>query len=418
MYIDLVRPGETLAAVAARTGVEASRLQELNNLESAAVTAGQALIIPSNRYVVQPGDTLWEISRRAGVSTQALQRANPAAARVLRPGQALRVPEPDRRPAEIIGYLPLTDPGVTAADIGRWGIPLTYVAIFAYLIDQAGTLTPVDDAAAIRAARAVGARPLMSIANMQAGGAFSPVIARAIIATPVVRERVISAILRIVAEKGYDGVDSDIENIDVSEREGYVDFLRELKERLGEGRLLTVAVPPKWDEFTFAYARGHDYAGIGRVADRVYLMNYEFHWVGGPPGAIAPLPSVRRALLYAARQMEARKILSGISTTAYDWPLPDTPENRARAWSHQEALAIAIREGVPIRYDPVSETPWFRYRADGAEREVWFEDARSLLMKFQLLREAGVAGTGIWQLGAFSPQFPPLVNALFQVRRA
>lgn len=417
MYVDLVRPGETLAAVAARTGVEAARLQELNNLPSAAVTAGQALIIPSNRYVVQPGDTLWEIGRRSGVSAQMLQRANPAATRTLRPGQALRLPDPVRRQAEIIGYLPLTDPGVTATDIGKWGIPFTYVAVFAYLIDQAGTITPVDDAAAISAARAVGARPLMSIANMQAGGAFSPEIARAIIATPAVRERVISAILRLVAEKGYDGVDSDIENIDVTERAGYVDFLRELKARLGEGRILTVAVPPKWDEFTFAYARGHDYAGIGRVADRVYLMNYEFHWVGGPPGAIAPLPSVRRALLYAARQMAAGKILSGISTTAYDWPLPDTPENRARPWSHMEAQAIAIREGVPIRYDPVSETPWFRYREGGAEREVWFEDARSLLLKFELIREVGVAGTGIWQLGAFSPQFSPLVRSLFQVER-
>jgi len=416
VYIAEVRPGETLAAMAARLAVTEEQLIAANRLPSSAVTQGEALLVPSSRYVVQPGDSLFSIAAITGVPLERLRRANPGAERVLYPGRTVRIPAIPRQAAELIGYLPLTDPGVAAADIQRWGISFTYVAIFAHLITDEGDLPPIDDAEAIRTAYAVGARPLMSIANMRPGGAFDPELARRIITDATVRERVIANILQIVEAKGYAGVDSDIENIPQELRTGYVDFLRELKARLGD-RLLNVAVPPKYDEATFAYARGHDYAGIGQVADRVFLMNYEFSWVGGPPGAIAPLPQIRRVMQYAASLIPREKLLNGLSTTAYDWELPDTPENRARPWPADEAVQIAVRSQVPIRYSETAASPWFRYTDEGTEREVWFEDARSVMAKFLVVRDLGLKGIGIWHLGAMNSQLAELIEAFFSVQQ-
>lgn len=417
MYITVVGPNEGLAEVARRTGASADQLAAANGLQTEQrVTAGLSLIVPSNRYVVQPGDTLTEIARMAGITLPELRRANPGLPQAIYPGRPLRIPDPSKQAVEVIGYLPLTDPGVTAADIEPWGDQLTWVALFSHLITAEGELPPIDDTAAIEAARAAGAQPLMSIANMEPGGTFSPELARRIITVPEVREQVITNILRILEEKGYAGVDSDIENIDEDLRSGYINFLAELKQRLGR-RPLNVAVPPKYDETTFAYARGHDYAGIGRVADRVYIMNYEFSWVGGPPGPIAPLPQYRRVLQYAASLIDRAKILAGISTTAYDWELPDTPENRARPLPHDDAVALAIENGVPIRYSEPQQSPWFRYTADGTEREVWFEDARSLMAKFRLIRELGLRGYGIWHLGARNSQLITLSRQLFSVQQ-
>jgi len=417
MYVTEVRQGEGLADVALRTGVTADQLTSTNGLPSPAVTRGQALLVPSNRYIAQPGDSLWRIAEISGVPLQALARANPGAERALYPGRPLRLPTPAQQRAEVIGYLPITDPGVNAEDIAPWARQLTWVAIFSHLITEEGELPPINDAEAIRATYAAGARPLMSIANMRTGGAFSPEIARTIITDAAVREKVISNILSMVEQKGYAGVDSDIENIPSDLRAGYVNFLRELKARLG-ARPLNVAVPPKYDETTFGYARGHDYQGIGQVADRIYLMNYEFHWVGGPPGAIAPLPQTRRVMQYAASLMPKQKILNGISTTAYDWELPDTPENRARPWPSDEAVQIAVRNGVQIRYNETQESPWFRYQGEGGrQHEVWFEDARSIMAKFRVMRELGLGGTGIWHLGARNSQLPPLIDYFYEVVR-
>lgn len=416
MYITEVRPGENLAIIAERVGVTADQIMATNGLPSPEVTTGQALLIPSNRYYVEPGDTLWNIAQLSGIPLAALQRANPGADRNFYVGRPLRIPAPTQRPAEVIGYLPITDPGVTAEDIAPWARQLTWVAVFTHLITKEGDLPSLDDAAAIRAAYDAGAKPLMSIANMQPGGAFDPEIAEAIITNSEVRERVISGILSIVDQKGYAGVDSDIENIPRSLRDGYVNFLRELKDRLGE-KVLNVAVPPKYDETTFGYARGHDYAGIGQVADRVYIMNYEFHWVGGPPGPIAPLPQARRVMLYAASLMPSAKLLNGISTTAYDWELPDTPENVARPWPDDEAVQIAIRNQVNIQYNPTAESPWFRYTEEGRQREVWFEDARSMMAKLITVRDYGLLGLGIWHLGALNSQLPPLIDYFFNVTK-
>jgi spore germination protein len=416
VYIAIVRQGETLAELAARVGVTVEQLVATNGLPSRSVTVGQALLVPSNRLVVQPGYSLWRIAELSGVPVEVLRRANPGAERALYPGRTVRIPAPPKRPAEVIGYLPLTDPGVTAADITPWAKDLTWVAIFSHLITGEGDLPPINDTEAIRATYAAGAKPLMSIANMEPGGAFSPDIARQIITDSAVREKVLSGILRIVNEKGYAGVDSDIENIPRELRGGYVNFLQELKGRLS-GKHLNVAVPPKYDETTFGYARGHDYAGIGRAADRVYIMNYEFHWVGGPPGAIAPLPQTRRVMQYAASLMPKDKILNGISTTAYDWELPDTPANKAKPWPHDEAVQIAVRNQVPIRYSEPQESPWFRYRADGKEHEVWFEDARSLMAKFRVMRDLGLGGMGIWHLGALNSQLIPLIDYFYTVEK-
>lgn len=416
MYIAVVGQGETLAEVAARTGVTAEQLVAANRLPSQAVTTGQALLVPSTRYVAQRGDSLWRIAELSGVPVEVLRRANPGADRALYPGRPLRIPVPAKQRAEVIGYLPLTDPGVTAEDIAPWAKDLTWVAIFSHLITQEGDLPPINDTAAIRATYAAGAKPLMSIANMEAGGAFSPEIARAIITDKGVREKVIDGILRIVNDKGYAGVDSDIENIPRELRAGYVDFLRELKARL-DGKHLNVAVPPKYDEYTFGYARGHDYAGIGRVADRVYIMNYEFHWVGGPPGAIAPLPQTRRVMQYATTLMPKEKILNGISTTAYDWELPDTPENRAKPWPDDEAVQIAVRDQATIRYSEPQESPWYRYETGGKRHEVWFEDARSIMAKFRVIRELNLGGIGIWHLGALNSQLISLIDYFFNVQR-
>jgi len=415
MYATSVAPGESLAQIARRTGVAVAALAAANGLApDQGLTPGLALVVPSSQYIVQPGDTLFSIARQSGLTVAELRRANPGLPQVLYPGRRLRIPDPPRRAAEVIGYLPLTDPGVTAEDIAPWQGGITWVALFSHLIDSEGNLPPISDAAAISAAREAGAEPLLSIANMEPGGAFSPDLARRIITVPEVRERTIANVVRLLDEKGYAGVDADIENIDADLRQGYVNFLTELKQRIGD-RLLNVAVPPKYDEQTFAYARGHDYAGIGQVADRVYIMNYEFSWVGGPPGPIAPLPQYRRVLLYAASLIDRSKLLAGISTTAYDWELPDTPENRARPLSHDAAVALAIERGVPIRYSEPQASPWFRYTEGGVEREVWFEDARSLLAKFAVIRDLGLRGYGIWHLGSRSSALVTLGRLLFSV---
>ena len=57
---------------------------------------------------------------------------------------------------------------------------------------------------------------------------------------------------------------------------------------------------------------GMDYAGLGRAADLIFLMTYEWGYAYGPPMAVAPLGQVRTVLDYALTAVAPEKIFMGI----------------------------------------------------------------------------------------------------------
>ena len=58
---------------------------------------------------------------------------------------------------------------------------------------------------------------------------------------------------------------------------------------------------------------GMDYAGLGRAADLIFLMTYEWGYTAGPPMAVSPLPNVRTVLDYAVTEIPPEKIFLGLS---------------------------------------------------------------------------------------------------------
>lgn len=114
--------------------------------------------------------------------------------------------------------------------------------------------------------------------------------------------------------------------------------------------------------------------------------------------AVAPLASVRRVLEYALTEMSAEKIFMGFPNYAYDWALPyQAGSTRAELIGNEYAVQLAARVGAEIHFDETEQTPWFHYTgADGLVHEVWFEDARSALAKFQLLEQYHLRGLGVW----------------------
>ena len=136
---------------------------------------------------------------------------------------------------------------------------------------------------------------------------------------------------------------------------------------------------------------------MGEVADRLLIMTYEWGYKFGPPLAVAPINRVREVVQYAVTEIPREKLSLGLANYGYDWPLPYI-RNRtiARTIGSIEAVSIARREGAEILFDPTAMSPWFRYRRNGILHEVWFEDVRSWQAKFDLVKEFGLGGIGIW----------------------
>ncbi len=422
VIIHVVQPGETLNTIAEQYGVTPERLiidNELPNPENLVVGQSMIVRIPTEVYTVQPGDTLASIASSYDITTKDLLRNNPWAAVELNPGQTLVITfeeESKLSNALINGYAyPFID-----RNTFRKTLPfLTYQSLFTYGFTPEGDLVPLDDSELIGIGYQEGVRPIMMLAPMNAEMNFDSQIAHDMFVNEAGQSRLIDNIVATMQEKGYVGLDIDFEFILPEDRQLFINFISNVKNRLEPLGLLTfVALAPKTSgEMTGLLYEAHDYPAIGAIADIVLLMTYEWGYLYGPPMATAPLNNVRQVLEYGVSVIPREKILMGIPNYAYDWALPFVQgESMAEAITNQEAIARAARYGVTIEFDEAAQAPFYYYTDEqGVQHVVWFDDARSMNAKLGLIPEFQIRGAGVWQIMNFFPALWMVVNELFNI---
>jgi spore germination protein len=378
-------------------------------------------------HVVQNGETLWTISRIYQVNYLEIAKINELPdPNKLVPGLALLIPTNQdtnsfvptitHENIEVNGYLARMEPN-TVFNIGA---DLTYLSPFSYQVEEDGRLVPLNDSTVLEAAKTVGAVPLMVITNFFEGG-FNSDLAHAILSRPDVQNQLIENILTVMNEKNYYGINIDFEYVYPADRELYNIFLTRITDQLRpKGYLTSSALAPKTsaDQPGLLY-EAHDYRAHGEILDFVVLMTYEWGWSGGPPMAVSPLNQVRAVLNYALTEMPSERILMGMPLYGYDWTLPYVSGGPwARAISPQAAIELALFNYAPINYDPIAQAPYFYY-SDNQQRShvVWFEDARSVQAKFNLVKELNLRGVSYWELSNSFPQNWLLLQDNFQVTK-
>ncbi len=177
-----VRPGDTLFAIAQRFHTTVGALESANGIgANGLIRIGQVLRLPdgggaggeaaASTYVVRPGDTLSAIAIRLGVALPALEAANGLdATSVLQIGERLTVPgaAPAATSAAVPAVFYRVRPGDTLSAIaGRFGVPLSQL----YSLNGLGPSSvlqigerlriravsaPIHDGAARRASSLVG----------------------------------------------------------------------------------------------------------------------------------------------------------------------------------------------------------------------------------------------------------------------
>lgn len=424
MIIHVVQAGESLWKISQVYGISLNKLIDVNKISNPErLVVGQALLVPTKGelHTVRQGESLWRLSRRYGVSVAEIVKANniwnPNNIQV---GLRLYIPK-SKGTVETNAYIDPRMTGTRTAEfIDEAGEYLTYLAVFTYAVNWDGSLTPVTDQPAITAALNDRVIPVLVLANLTEG-TFSTELATTILTNEALQDRVLAEALQVMDAKGYRVLDFDFEYLGRENRERYNSFLRKAAERVHQrGYMLTAALAPKLraDQLGVLY-EGHDYAAVGQIVDFIFFMTYEWGWSGGPPMAVSPLDQVRRVMEYAVSAVPKDKIMMGIPLYGYDWTLPYVRGGTwARSITPQQATQLAVKYGVNIRYDSISQAPYFNYVDEqGKKHIVWFEDARSIQAKFDLVKELGIRGFFYWVLRGGFPQNWLLIEDNFVVRK-
>lgn len=375
-------------------------------------------------YVVKSGDTVDSIAESHGIPVSSVIYNNQLVYPYpLAVGQALLLSSGESSvpwyPAWVNGYAyPFIQQDVLSETLPF----LSSLSVFSYGFTAEGDMIPptLDDSFMISAALTAGVRPVLTLTPLGPDGNFNNALITSVVNNPAAKDNLLTNLLATVQVKNFRGVDIDFEYIRPEDRISFADFVADVRNLLSPyGYHVSVALAPKTSDTQAGLLyEGKDYGLLGEAADSVLLMTYEWGYTYGPPMAVAPLDKVRQVVEYAVTRITPSKIDLGIPNYGYDWTLPFVQgSSRATTVSNQEAVRIAIEAGVPIQFDEVAMSPFFRYEKSGQQHEVWFEDVRSYREKFSLLPAYGLRGMGYWQIMRFFRPNWLLLENTFQIQK-
>lgn len=148
--------------------------------------------------------------------------------------------------------------------------------------------------------------------------------------------------------------------------------------------------------------------------DYFFLMLYDYHWGGGNPGPIAPLVSespwssggicVTRSLndyTSANGDSIASKIIAGYPYYGKKWKSVDDSIPGTKTATGESVLYDSVYtdySSIATQYDDGSETPYKIWQEGSTWYQLWFDDADSLNLKFAVVNEKNLGGSGVWAL--------------------
>lgn len=230
------------------------------------------------------------------------------------------------------------------------------------------------------------------------------------------RQNLVNQIIALAIQYDLDGVNVDFEALEGAVGDGYIQFIRELSLKCANnGLVLSVDnyVPTASSSF-------YNRAEQARFADYVVIMGYDEHYAGSDAGSVASIGFVKNGVSDTiAEGVPAEQIVLGMPFYTRVWAL--TPKDTAgdsveaasddyvsydttsQALGMDDVQKLLTTNGAVASWSDADGQNYAEYVNAGVTYKVWIEDASSLELKLQVMKENGLAGASFWKLGLENP---------------
>jgi spore germination protein YaaH len=395
------------------------------------VSAGHAQAMPFRAHMYfddstgrpAPGIVRGAPARPLAVAKNPATRAAPTVAAV----GGVTVPPPD---PEVLGFVQSGEvvSGAWVADL-RFDL-LSTIAYFAVNVNTNGTLVTNDagyttwwssqQTSLINAAHNAGDRVVLTVK------AFNDTLIAAVTGTEPIRQTLINSIVNEVVTRPADGVNVDFEGVSSSLSTNFTTFVAELQNalnaRAGGHAYLTV------DTYASAGQGGsmYDLAALWHHVDALDLMGYGFEpCTAGDAGPSAPMGGCWYNVPQAVNDymtkfgVPASELLLGVPYYGYKWnvscPSGCVGQDHATpggtgADTYSGVLSdFGCAQSLQQHWDATFQGPWASWYSPatndpclgnhGSYRELYYDNAQSLGLKYDLVNGRGLRGIAIWALG-------------------
>jgi spore germination protein YaaH len=292
---------------------------------------------------------------------------------------------------------------------------ISVVAPQIFKFDAYGRITGHLDSRLVDAARVHHVKLVPLVVNP----GFDQHLVHRILTLSSARRRAIQALGALCRDDHLDGIQFDLENVNVKDKAAFTAFVRESADTVHRaGCTLSAAVVPRLSESrgSSSYSRwmfdnwrgAYDYKALAQSLDFISYMTYAQHTGNSTPGPVAGYPWMEECLKYAlSLGVPPEKISLGIASYS-DWWYPSYdvkagPRSRGRDISYAVAESLLTRARAHAVWDDEQKSPVAHWMEDGVFQHMWIEDARAFTAKLELVRKYHLRGYSVWVLGTEDP---------------
>src|SRR5581483_9626209 len=230
---------------------------------------------------------------------------------------------------------------------------------------------------------------------------------RTLINSPTLRAQHVAAMVKLVHDHGYAGMDIDYEHLwTAADRPGYSALMQQLSTAFhAAGYELSMALEPMgYDNGN----NGYDYQVLAAACDTLHMMEYDFHWLGGDHlGPLAPLGWVDASFALAETTGHRDRFMIGLANYAIG----------TNYWTSAHDAANQCVGTPASMTDHMLTCPYDHYDAGrtmscltAQNGTLWFEDVGSMEEKIQTALKHGARGVTYWTLGDEMPGYFSMVK--------
>lgn len=344
---------------------------------------------------------------------------------------------------EIIGFLPYWT--LDNAQYVRFDL-VSDIIFFSLTADENGHIVKVTNGETDPGWRWWNSQTVKNlIAKTQiTGGKFSLTVAmqknstlEKFLDNPQAQQTLIDNLLKEIQEKHLNGINIDFEYAgtpDDGYREKFTEFNQMLTSQIHRQSPMT-ELSIDFFPLSIRKPRLFDIAKLTSMYDKIIVMSYDFYTANSDiAGPIAPMNGfaqgkyifdVTTAFQDYLQVVPKEKLVMGVPYYGYDWPVEDgkTPQSKTLPQNDQNGYPAVISYGrmrqfnllkpENCQWSDLAQESWCWYQdpETKVDHQVWFEDDKSINIKYDFAKDKGLAGIAIWTLG-YDKNYPDLWNMI------
>lgn len=258
------------------------------------------------------------------------------------------------------------------------------------IIDNEGNISNIASSDYVNQAHEKGLQVWGLVDNFNENISTTEILSRTSTRQNLVRQLVDAALA-----SGLDGINIDFEYLEEAVGIHFLQFLRELSVETHKNNLVLSVDNPVPEDFTSHYDRAEQ----GRVVDYVIIMGYDEHYVGSEEaGSVASLPWVEQGIKDTLAEVPAERVINAVPFYSRLWKtLAGTLSSEAIGMG--QAQEVVAKYNVETYWDKNTSQNYGAFENEGAEFQIWIEDAQSIAEKVKLSSQYNLAGVAAWKLG-------------------